>query len=307
MDAEPLRLAGMPPESEPNPPRDYLVKGKASVSLHDGKLRYSYDHKKWDPIGKKLYREHYVDVFDGSLFKFLQEPASGQQDYPRGTVKNAKRSESALQYPILPLILTFRGSHSQFFGELGKFQVTGQVSTLAGRPCLELIRRSEHADVREFLYLDSERHYVPIRQMIVVEGQPDWQMDVAYSPDQNVGWVPRSWEYIIRAGKEHRPMNAGFTTVTAYKINPPIANDEFDIRFPPNTRVIDESSGQETQYVIRGNGEKGREMRGNPTYEDLQRAGPRSNPWLTVGLALTFALALSLWIWWRLRKLKRHP
>src|SRR5260370_823048 len=82
MDASRRRAAGMVPETEPNPPRDYLVKGISAVTLDGVKLRYSYDHEQWDPVEKKLYPEHYVDVFDGEYFKWFQNPASGHHNYP---------------------------------------------------------------------------------------------------------------------------------------------------------------------------------------------------------------------------------
>ena len=97
------KSANLPPENEPNPPNDYSLKGTSVVNLDGCKLRYSYDHQQWDPIGKKLYPEQYVDVFDGSFFKFLQIPASGQKEYPLAAVRKAERSQSALQYAILPL------------------------------------------------------------------------------------------------------------------------------------------------------------------------------------------------------------
>jgi hypothetical protein len=307
MDREPRRIARMPAETEPNPPRDYLVKGTSSVSLDGAKLRYAYDHQQWDPVGKKLYPEHYVDVFDGHLHKLLMDPASGQEEYPYGGVRKRRASESALQFAILPLIFTFRGNHPQFFRDLVKFQISGQAPTVAGRPCLELVRDDGTADGREFLYVDRKRDYVVVKEMTVLDGQPNWQLDVSYEADDVVGWVPKSWEYVIRVGKDRCIINSGRSAVTSYEINAAIDGSEFDILFPPNTRVTDETSEQEVQYVIRENGEKGTEIprRLNPTYEDLQKAGARRNPWLwKTASALILAVALGAWISLRLRRKK---
>ncbi len=307
-------ISGSPKEFEPNPLRDYLVKGTSRVSLDGSKLRYSYDHQQWDPRGKKLYPEHYVDVFDGHFFKFLQDPASGQDNHASAAVRTSNRSESALTFPILPLIFTLRGCHPQFFQDLPKFQVTGQTLRVAGHPCLELVRDHGPPGQREFLYLDQGRGYVVLKETIVFDGQPNWQLDVTYNQDPAVGWLPRSWEYIIRAGKEHHVLNSGRSTVTRYEINPGLDDSEFDISFPAGTLIHNESSGDYLLSVVQDNGEKGREVpiALNPTYEELQKAARATNRWLLVTVSATiFVLAFGGWLWLRHRRLgrilKRNP
>jgi hypothetical protein len=294
MEASLREAAGMPPETEPNPPRNYLVKGTSAVTLDGVNLRYSYDHEQWDPVEKKLYPEHHVEVFDGEFFSFLTNPASGHDNYPSATVSKAGTSGSALKFPILPLILTLRGNHPRYFQDLVKFQLTGQSVLVGGRPCLELVRDSGPPGQREFLFLDQKRDYVVMKEMIVLGGQPNWQVEATYTPDPNIGWVPKSWEYIIRVGKDHVPINSGRRTVTAYEINPHIDDSEFDINFQPKTMVQDNTSGRLMQYLVRDNGQKGIEIPAAqiPTYEDLDKPPPRMKPWTWV--AVWGAILLSL-------------
>lgn len=304
------KMTGLPPESEPNPPRDFLVKGTSILSLDGPKLRYSYDHQQWDPIGKKLYPESYVDVFDGRLYKFLQNPASGQKDYPVAAIRTAEMSRSALKFPMLPLIFTVRGNHSQFFQNLGNFQLRGQVINVAGRSCLELIHGSGRTNNREVLYLDQERDYVVVREMILAGDLPKWQLDITYRPDSGIGWIPQSWEYIIRAGTDRDILHSGRYTVSRYEINPLLATNEFDISIAPKTRVHDERSGNYVEYIIREDGEQGRAIPAtlNPTYEDLQKAETRINRRMMLGVwGAISVLAFGGWIWLRLRRQKRDP
>jgi hypothetical protein len=304
------RKRGLPAERELNPSRDYLVTGTSGVSLDGSKLRHSYDHQQWDPIGKKLYQEHYVDVFDGQLFKFLQIPVSGQKDYPTAAVRKNSASRSPLKFPILPLIFTFRGNHPQFFHTLKQFRITGRSTTIFGRSCLELKKESnpsDHLNRHEILYLDSKRDYIVIKELIVVDDRPDWEIGATYTPDKDVGWVPQSWEYIIRAGKEHLVVESGQSKVIHYEINPLMEGKEFDILFPPKTLVHDESSGHYVLYTIRENGEQGREIPAAlaPSYEDLQKAGPRINRSVMLAVwAVIFALALIGWLWLRQRRVR---
>jgi hypothetical protein len=309
IDRERRRMAGMPLETEPNPPRDYLVKGTSGVSLDGAKLRYSYDHQQWDPRGKKLYAEQYVDVFDGEFFKFLQDPASGQDSHASAAVRKHQASESALQFPILPLILAFRGVHPQFFRDLPKFEITGKIMAISGRPCLELVRDAGPPGQREFLYLDQNRSYVVVKEMIVHGGPPECQLDLTYAADELVGWVPKSWEYVMRFGKDHQFVNSGRNAVLRYELNPAMDESEFDIVFPPGTLVHNETSGDDLLSVVQDNGESGTELAAglDPSYEALRKAGPPTNRWMLVTVSgVAFALALGGWICfrqWRLRRM----
>jgi hypothetical protein len=292
--------------AEPNPARDYFVKGTGGVSVSGVQLRYFYDIPKWDPVAKSLYQQHYNDAFDGKSYKFFYSPASGQQEHPIAGIRSVSRSESSLKFPILPVVFAFRGNHPQFFDKLPKFEVTGRTIAIGGRPCCELVQRSASYDRREVLYLDRERDYVTVRDAVLVNGQPSWQLDVTYNPDPTVGWVPASWEYIIRAGGNL--VESGRRIVTHYEINPSMDRSEFDVLFPPGTRVLDESSGHQVQYIIRENGDKGKEIPGdsNPTYQDLEAAGARFNRWVLVGAwGGVFLSVFVCWIWVRRRRAVR--
>ena len=141
--------------------------------------------------------------------------------------------------------------------------------------------------------------------MTLVDDRPTWQLDVTYSPDPLVGWVPRSWEYIIRAGTGIQILESGRRTVSQYELNVSIADREFDINLPHGSRVIDMGSGKEVQYVIKEDGGKGRAIpvTANPTYEDLQKAEPRSMRRIAIGgAAVLLAVSILMILWWRWRR-----
>jgi hypothetical protein len=297
-----------PSDSGPNPPRDNLVKGTTSVSLSGPKLRYSINQPKWDPLGKRLSPWQWVGAFDGQTHKFLQTPAYGK-DYPLGRVRKTKASGADLQTDILPLIFTIRGDHPQFFHELRLFKVSGRTILVAGRPCLEMVREAGAANWREVLFLDRDRDYVVVRQATLADDQPTSQVDVTYIPDATIGWVPQSWEYVVRAGKELRPVESRRVQLTSYDLHPQLDESEFDVSFPPRTLVIDESSSQEVEYVIQEDGQKGKEIPTSkkPTYEDLEKATPkRSNRWVLIAIWTTILLlSLGGWVWLRRQRTTR--
>lgn len=302
------------------PPRDYMVRGTTKVTFSGEKLRYFCKDQAWNPSDKQLYAREYLDVFDGRLAKNLISPVSTSENYPMGNIAKAKVSQSALQFSLFPLILTFRGNHPQFYHGLGKFRIFRRDVAIAGHPCLELVsgqsgERGEPAALSsqgryEVLFLDKERDYVVLRKMTFVNNKATWHLDVAYVRDDTAGWVPQSWEYLIRAPENNQLLESERITVTRYEMNPLVAESEFDISFPPGTRVVDDSAGTEIQYVIREDGEKGRGLPSavDPTYEALQRAASRSNRLVLLGFwTMLFFLAFGGWIWLRRFRHRNQP
>src|SRR5262249_48005976 len=161
------RLEGLPPETQPNPPRDYVGKAAVAVSLDAGKLRYCCDRQQWDPVQKTFYPQNYLDVFNGQLFKSFRHPASNEQEYPEGAIRTLKTSASSTNFNLFPLISTFRGNHPEFYQQLAKFKITAQRVDIGGRPCLELARPSGSVGGRETLYLDRERGYTVVQAMVL--------------------------------------------------------------------------------------------------------------------------------------------
>jgi hypothetical protein len=265
-----------PGDAVGDPPRDIISTGLSSVSLSGSKMRYSFDIPRWDSSKNALYDLHYVDAFDGEVFKFLQNPTHPTQDYPSAVLTKATKTESALQFPIVPLIWAVRGDSKFFFDDLKSFEVTGRTLTIDERQCLELTHKVANNKF-EFFFLDQARDYVVVRKTTHVDGKPTWQIDITYQPDKTVGWVPYKWEYVIRAGKDKVVVEAGRREVTKYTIGSSLGNDEFDIVFPPRTRVMDNTSGKSLQYIVQEDGSKGRTIPSalTPSYEELQE--PKGN------------------------------
>jgi hypothetical protein len=151
----------------------------------------------------------------------------------------------------------------------------GKDVAVGGRPCLHLQKPGGQGRVESF-YLDQERGYLVVRKTIEENGTVTWELSVDNAADRTVGWLPRAWRYSIRGDRDRQVLESGRATVTKSAINPDIADAEFDIRFPPRTRVHDYSDGREVQYVIQPDGKKGVviPIGKNPTYDDLNKPAP---------------------------------
>lgn len=296
--------------AEPNPPQDYVVNGTGGVAISGQKLRNWCELPSWDPTTKSLYPSKYLDTFNGVKSKNLFTPADGQVSYSMGTIRGTTASQSAVSFPIAALLHTFRGDHPEFFSQLGKYTVTRQ-SIVATRPCVELVKKQRTRDERDVFYLDLERGFVVVRKATLVGGEPTWQLDVKYRPDNVIEWVPSSWEYMIRFGKRDTPFESARYTVTRYILNPQLDASEFDIEFAPGTRVVDYvgTKGESVQYVVKDDRAKGPEIptSANPTYDELVKAPSPSRvsrsrvAFLTLSGG-TFVLAISGWLLLRRRR-----
>jgi hypothetical protein len=136
-------------------------------------------------------------------------------------------------------------------------------------------------------------------------------IDIRYQSDAVAGWVPVGWEMIYQRGKEEL-QEKWIGTVNRCVVNIPIPPREFEIEFPPNSRVTNEITKEE--YIVKPTGAK----RSIPpedigtTYEKLINTEPgaanrdrplrRLVPWAigVVGCSL-----VGFGLWWLNRRKRR--
>jgi hypothetical protein len=276
------------------PPQDQFLSGEATISWRGSQIRYEYAIPEWDPIGKRLYSARRQDVFDGQLNKSLMQPASGQVSYPLGEIRPSRQSLAVSQFALLPLWITFRAGPEGVYPDLKQAVIRERLVPIRNRWAVEVALGDKKGLRQEILYLDAERDYILLRQIVLREQQPSWQIEVRYQQDARVGWVPRSWEYLILE-REKQPLVAERYEVVQYALNPSLDDKEFELIFPPGTRVIDSRSGMEMQYVIRENGQPGLTVPGtdNPTYEDLQKRPVEKHGFLLIVLVAVLVMGLT--------------
>jgi hypothetical protein len=283
----------------PNPPRDYHVVGKGSLSMDGEKLRHVLDMEQWEPETRSLYAQHRVGTFDGKTAKLLHDPCSGTKSYAIAGIQPAKKSDSGFELAHLPLTALVRGDPAEFLRNLAGYQLSPGTIQVGTRPCIELVKTSRTTNRREVLYLDSQRDYALVRRMTIQGDRPTWQLDVRNAEDAKVGWVPKSWDYVIRSPDAKLVLESGGISVTSYELNGKMPDDEFDIKkLPPGTVVRDMTSGKLKLSVIQEDGKKGGEkpFPVNMTYEELKQFPPSRPSWglwwvVTGGLLLASGAA----------------
>jgi hypothetical protein len=158
------------------------------------------------------------------------------------------------------------------------------------------------ADTKKFLYLDSERDYCFVQSLTRAGTQVVWQVNVTYQPNEAIGWMVKEWNYFIRtAGLLHQ---SGVCRVTSYELLRQIDPAEFEVQFPPGTRVYDRRHAQEVQYVVNEQGNPRSAIPTNqiPSYDQLttQPQAPSTGAsliWVAVCVVIGVAfIILALWL-----------
>ncbi len=291
---------------EGNPPRDLLIDAKVSLILGGGKLRYTYDGQDWSLERGELVPRTFASAFDGKIGRSFNN--KGGLEYPQqGWIVSDDRAQDASSLIVSPLSILCRGTDPVYRPfDFDAYEATGREVKIKDRPCVEFTRRSRTDERTDTLLLDRSRAYLLLRRTTTVQKTTTLQLTIDYGPDPSVGWVPLSWEYVVRlpGGSLLKSVQC---SATKTEINPALSADDFAVPFPPGTWVSDQSSGTELQSVVQDDGREGKALPSSaiPTYEQLREAGP-ANRWRWLWIAIpsaVFVLAFVglVWIKWRRR------
>lgn len=292
------------------PPEDITYDVPYQLALDGDKMRYSYEGKAWSVEKKSLLPDPYISVFDGSVSKIFHP--SGYTQWPVGIIRPEKRNVDSRNYHVKSLLLAFRplptttGSFSP-----SDFTISKERALLQNKECIVLQQPLRAGVTSQTLWLDPSRNLVVLRYMESRSGKVGLKLDIQYTNDPDSGWIPASWECL--ASNPNGSLQEAFAaTVTTYKINGPISPDEFQIDFPPGTRVRDQRPNATVpEYIVRKDGSK----RSLPSedigasYEQLVSSEPGQahaypvsvagrHRWLTPTLvALAVLTIFAVWTW----------
>ncbi|HUE72322.1 MAG TPA: hypothetical protein VMP01_15665 [Pirellulaceae bacterium] len=194
------------------------------------------------------------------------------------------------------LTLCFRPLDPGFNGgaELSDYELVSTDETVDGRPCMLLRDRkaASASGIVHLLHVDPARDFVVLRYTSEVQGRLAAQIDITYTEDPTVRWVPDGWNAVLLR-QDGVVMTRCSSTVSDYALNERLSEKLFVIDFPPGTFVDDRASG--TEYLVRQGGEKRSiapvERRRGVTWEQLMeteygKAGLRSEGWSARTLTL---------------------
>jgi hypothetical protein len=296
-----------PPGGGAYPARDLLGTTTCTLSVDGGKVKYAYQGTNWSPKEQSLKPTTYAGAFVEGESTTFSNPM-GDEPYPQAVLQNARKSDDVSAVAVLPVVLALRGTHPEFVRrDLAAYEPTGRRVPVESRSCDELVFETRTDGLRELLYLDPEREFVPVRLDTFVKDTLTFRLTVTYDADPAVGWHPRAWTSVAQS-PAGVPLESARTRVTEFAVNPALPPDEFRIDLPPGTRVLDQRNGADVQYVVRDDGRAGRAVpsQSDPSYDDLRAAGPDRSPIVRIAIAGATVAAVAIaaaaiWYWRRHR------
>lgn len=219
----------------------FIMKGR--------KVRWESRGEEWDSGSHKLRNKSFSATFDGKLRKLLI--IYEESSYPGAMIDNDKKADELLKHntTLIPLWLSFASDRSL---TRGNYDVT-RMSAINRRP---LDVRKEHVELsiprRPYdcqVFVDNSKGYLPVR-MVEWRGKNKKQSEyqIEYKPNKVLGWAIASWKSSLFDDDNQVEM-ALTGKVKDLEINGDISDSEFDLAFPPHTRIRETLDGKTRFYI----------------------------------------------------------
>jgi len=257
--------AHLPPIEKPAkavPEKEITLESTNRLVYAGSKVRYENNHPTWLWPAGVLIRPGIVSIFDGTLAKELFPKGVGNNVRPQGFIIVKDRGPGFVRaFDLIPLNSTFRGTDPRFTGyAAGQLKPTNRTVEIDGAKCIEFAPAPtgrQPASTTAY-YHDPKQGYVVRRVRSASNGRTTQQLDITYRRDKQHGWLPVSW---VRTdyGPDGALLRTTRFTILDLRLNAPQAPEQFDIRFPPGTRVYDQRDNG--WYLVQPNGE----LREDPT------------------------------------------
>jgi hypothetical protein len=287
------------------------------VSFSRDFLRYGYKGPTWSTQVQEFVEQSYTSIYNGKDSKSFFGNAYGE--HPLGFVRKKNGAHAdADDLRIQAVLRHFRPLHSSM-GRLVSAEsvLRAEVGAIGTHKCAIVDQRAPGG--KESFWVDLDRDFIILRiQREYGAGHGFEQIDVSHVLDKDHGWVPSGWRGLVKRssdnGKSMALAESFVAKVTSYQINAELDSQEFDISFPPNTWVEDQT--HEEGYIVKEGGQKrmitSEERRRNPSYQSLLktesgRAGlpVASNSLFVVILSSLIGLGLIILIWCIVRRRRR--
>jgi hypothetical protein len=302
---------------EPVPPEDVTITCNGVLTFDGQKLRYSEDSADWSKKTKKYELVSDLVVFNGEVSKELNITNPNHERYwPQGSIRKEKRNSYGSASTMQPILMTCRGlTPGMRAYDLETFELTGRKVTIDRRLCWELQRRPS-SNSEDLLYVDPGRDFVFVRYLSTYRGLLMRKIDVRYEMISQKEWLPKEWTVTMNT-LEGKLDQSHQLRLTSYEINPTVAPEEFELEFPPGTRVRDNRN--KTDWIVKPDGSGKRTIPRSDfgaTYERLLATEPgyalRDQPflarfnWLAIAGIVVAGGCVLVFVWRRL-KLRRKP
>ncbi len=309
-----VQLSGEPGKTGPAPRTDTIVDEKGALLVSGKKFRLDLDTTTWSVKEETIRPTSITHVSDGVAYThYLRKSEVFEYGTAHQKKLDTKGAAPILQPQVLvPVVLAFRGRDSYFAGRpLGEFHVKRRVP-VSGRDCVELVYESRSQNLTETLLLDTQRDYIPLRAATQSGNMVVSQVDITYVPVPEFGWVPQSWECVLRSSPTAIRESCKVHKTTVEILADPASGEEFQVALDPGSRVIDRTGEKVKHSVVRPDGSAGSSVAVGdggraPLYEDLvakndAQAQVNWYVWTAIGSVAVLVVLLTYRCWPRSSK-----
>jgi hypothetical protein len=219
------------------PEKETTSESKNRMVLDGAKMRIEINHPMWSLAEGKLLPSPRVEVCDGEAGKYLYTLGIAGDGKPKGRVHGAADSADFRLTLLNPIYFAFRGTDREVCPyPIGVFKPTGATVPIAGATCNEYV--VNRGDMIVTAWFDPGADYTIRRFTETQKGKLRRQIDAEHRRDEKWGWVPAAWtlaEYDMAGDLMWTEQVAVFSL----DIGEPQPASEFQIRFPPDTRLFD--------------------------------------------------------------------
>jgi hypothetical protein len=297
----------MPPFNQPLPPNDTTFETDNRCVIDRDKIRYEHNHGHHFKANRQPMQLRKVSVYDGSSMTIYFKGGIQPSDGDAGVLNAQQRDFGS---PVSdPIVYAFRAQSPQFVpSRMTEMRPTGANIFIDGARCEEYVSQrigiQPPSQTTSTYYLDPAKHYVARRIQSKRPGGISHQQDINYRQDDARRWVPISWE-----SKEYSADGDLRGTikvdVTMLRINEPVAETEFQVKFPVGSWITDQQNDDEKTYQVQPDGSLREYDRASAMALHVTAAGPAhwyQNKWLLIGAAAVLAVGFGGAYLWRRKK-----
>jgi hypothetical protein len=239
------------------PPKDTTFTKTCSLFFDTEAIRYSYKGAEWSHKVKRYEPMSYNSTSKGIVSKLYWEPSPHDENWwPQGRIAAKRENLDVSLASLQPILMTFRGMTPDMRAfDIETFTLTGNSAIIRGHECFALKQKLHDSETQ--LWVDPTRSYSIVRYLVFSRGVIQQKVDVRFELGELGMWIPTQWETIINL-PDGNLRNSVETRLVKYELNSKIEKNEFELEFPPGTRVRD--GIQMLDYIIRPDGSGKREI-----------------------------------------------
>jgi hypothetical protein len=164
-----------------------------------------------------------------------------------GSIADSPYPLEATLMSIRPVTLVYRPLNTELTAfDLSNCTLKERDAMVDDKRCWMIVdgQTKAHSGLSYGLWLDPARAFIPLRYQSWIHGDNSVQIDIDYRQDEEIGWIPASWE-MTQLDLDGNLALTNFYRVDRAAFNMDIPESEFSVAFPAGTLITNKITGIE--------------------------------------------------------------